>query len=91
MTIKQISNKYQITFKSTTKKGKGSEKTATFYGNDEARARANFEADATKMLKFRGIAREFISISATKKTPTFSAPEDFAARYGFAPLQYEEE
>lgn len=89
--MKKVNNKYQITFKSTTKKGKVSEKIATFYGDTETTAKANFEADTAKMLKFRSVTREFISISGPKKNPTFSAAEDFSARYGVAPIQYEEE
>lgn len=84
-------NNYQVTFKSTTKKGKISEKTATFRGNDKVEAQANFEEDAAKILKFRGITREFISVQLKGKVPTFSTTEDFAARYGVAPIQYEDE
>lgn len=86
-----ISKIYEVTFKSTSKKGAVSTKTASFYGDTEAQAKTAFEKDAAKMLKHHGVKREFISIEFSKDNPTYSAAEDFKNRTGLDPIQYEEE
>ena len=83
-----VSKFYAIAFKSTMA-GETTTKTQTFPGSDEVTAKARFDSNAAKMLEYRGIKREFVSIEFLRNNKRYSIGQDFYNRTGLKPTQYE--